>query len=171
MTALRVQPGRKPTIQDANWTGFAFAMVGALLAVMFLRGVGVVGHRGSDADSEKTAREDPEDRDHDAVNISDYVSHVRLRRELCLRRLPASRLLCLKPSGAGDNEDRAHGMSRLRRHPGSPVYVELEERLRYIKAQIALKREAYDDVETGEAEEADWGQRALPRGTSESRDP
>ncbi|TFK84649.1 hypothetical protein K466DRAFT_219196, partial [Polyporus arcularius HHB13444] len=53
--------------KDANWTGFAFAMVGALLAVIFLRGVGVVGHRGSDADSEKTAREDPEDRDHDAV--------------------------------------------------------------------------------------------------------
>ena len=36
---------------------------GALLAVLFLRGVGVVGHRKSDADSEKTAREDPEEQE------------------------------------------------------------------------------------------------------------
>ncbi len=43
--------------KDANWTGFAFAMVGALLALAFLRGVGVVGHRGSDTDSEATARD------------------------------------------------------------------------------------------------------------------
>ncbi|RPD55048.1 efflux transporter [Lentinus tigrinus ALCF2SS1-6] len=53
--------------KDANWTGFAFAMVGALLAAVFLRGVGVVGHRKSDADSEKTAREDPDENDHEAV--------------------------------------------------------------------------------------------------------
>ncbi|RPD69738.1 efflux transporter [Lentinus tigrinus ALCF2SS1-7] len=61
------QDAQLTAYKDANWTGFAFAMVGALLAAVFLRGVGVVGHRKSDADSEKTAREDPDENDHEAV--------------------------------------------------------------------------------------------------------
>ncbi|KAI1786595.1 efflux transporter [Ganoderma leucocontextum] len=55
--------------KDAMWSGFAFGMVGVLLAVLFLRGVGVVGHRKGDADadaeSEKTANNDMA-----AVNVS-----------------------------------------------------------------------------------------------------
>ncbi|KAI0636359.1 efflux transporter [Trametes polyzona] len=31
--------------KDAMWTGFAFPLFGALLAVLFLRGVGIVGHK------------------------------------------------------------------------------------------------------------------------------
>ncbi|KAM5544030.1 hypothetical protein V8D89_002216 [Ganoderma adspersum] len=46
--------------KDTMWAGFAFGMVGALLTVLFLRGVGVVGHRKGDADasSEKTAMDE-----------------------------------------------------------------------------------------------------------------
>ncbi|KAI1786590.1 efflux transporter [Ganoderma leucocontextum] len=55
--------------KNAMWSGFAFGMVGVLLAVLFLRGVGVVGHRKGDADaeseSEKTANDDMA-----AVNVS-----------------------------------------------------------------------------------------------------
>ncbi|KAI0788398.1 efflux transporter [Fomes fomentarius] len=34
--------------KDAMWTGFAFGLVGAILALAFLRGVGIVGHQKGD---------------------------------------------------------------------------------------------------------------------------
>lgn len=41
----------------AMWGGFAFGVLGALLAAVFLRHVGIVGHRKGDdvADEERTA--------------------------------------------------------------------------------------------------------------------
>ncbi|KAI1786589.1 efflux transporter [Ganoderma leucocontextum] len=46
--------------KNAMWSGFAFGMFGVVLALLFLRGVGVVGHRKGDADaeSEKTVNDD-----------------------------------------------------------------------------------------------------------------
>ncbi|KAI0761546.1 efflux transporter [Trametes elegans] len=46
--------------KDAMWTGFAFGLFGALLAAVFLRNAGIVGHRkAKDARSDTTAA-DPE---------------------------------------------------------------------------------------------------------------
>ncbi|EJF56000.1 efflux transporter [Dichomitus squalens LYAD-421 SS1] len=58
--------------KDAMWSGFAFGLFGFLLTVLFLRGVGPVGHRKADSDdeSEKTALE-PADRGSGAINMSD----------------------------------------------------------------------------------------------------
>jgi hypothetical protein len=42
--------------KGAMWGGFAFGLVGALLAALFLRHVGIVGHRPeNDLDEEQTA--------------------------------------------------------------------------------------------------------------------
>ncbi|TBU55746.1 efflux transporter [Dichomitus squalens] len=75
------KPAQLTAYKDAMWSGFAFGMfvkrafeadwclcACVLLAILFLRGVGVVGHRKGDSDdeSEKTALE-PEDRDPEAV--------------------------------------------------------------------------------------------------------
>ena len=38
-------PAQLDAYKDAMWGGFAFGMIGAILAVLFLRGVGIVGHR------------------------------------------------------------------------------------------------------------------------------
>ena len=46
----------------AMWGGFAFGVLGSLLAVLFLRGVGIVGHRPEEnIDEEKTATSHSED--------------------------------------------------------------------------------------------------------------
>ncbi|TBU38321.1 major facilitator superfamily domain-containing protein [Dichomitus squalens] len=62
------KPAQLTVYNHAMWSGFAFGMFGVLLAILFLRGVGIVGHRKGDSDdeSEKTALE-PEDRDPEAV--------------------------------------------------------------------------------------------------------
>ncbi|TBU27562.1 efflux transporter [Dichomitus squalens] len=65
------RPAQLTAYKDAMWSGFAFGLFGFLLAVLFLRGVGVVGHRKGDSDneSEKTARGSL-NRDPEAVRLS-----------------------------------------------------------------------------------------------------
>ncbi|KAI0706606.1 efflux transporter [Earliella scabrosa] len=55
--------------KDAMWTGFGFGLVGAILALLFLRGVGVVGHtKGEDESGEQTKVGTPRDHpDREAV--------------------------------------------------------------------------------------------------------
>ncbi|EMD32376.1 hypothetical protein CERSUDRAFT_118741 [Gelatoporia subvermispora B] len=45
-------PAQLLSIRDAMWTGFAFGILGSLLAVAFLRGAGIVGHREDGAEKE-----------------------------------------------------------------------------------------------------------------------
>ncbi|KAI8995704.1 efflux transporter [Trametes punicea] len=52
------KPSQLVAYKDAFWTGVAFGFIGAILALIFLRGVGIVGHRKEkDASSEMTAAE------------------------------------------------------------------------------------------------------------------
>ena len=55
-------PAQLDAYKDAMWGGFAFGMIGAILAVLFLRGVGIVGHRkdAPAADSEHEREHDEE---------------------------------------------------------------------------------------------------------------
>ncbi|KAI0364249.1 efflux transporter [Pilatotrama ljubarskyi] len=54
------RPAQLVAYKDAMWTGCAFGFCGAILALVFLRSVGVVGHRKEDdASSQKTVN-DPE---------------------------------------------------------------------------------------------------------------
>ncbi|OBZ72344.1 hypothetical protein A0H81_07345 [Grifola frondosa] len=52
-------PAQLVAYKNAMWTGFAFGILGTILAALFLRGVGVVGHRKpSDETEERTARDE-----------------------------------------------------------------------------------------------------------------
>ncbi|KAI0788394.1 efflux transporter [Fomes fomentarius] len=53
-------------IKDAMWTGFAFGIVGMILAILFLRGVGVVGHQKGDGGEDAERKE----HDHETGRIS-----------------------------------------------------------------------------------------------------
>ncbi|KAI0327076.1 efflux transporter [Cubamyces sp. BRFM 1775] len=58
------RPAQLVAYKDAMWTGCAFGFVGAILALIFLRSVGIVGHR-----KEPDARSDTTVNDQDAATV------------------------------------------------------------------------------------------------------
>ncbi|OBZ72345.1 hypothetical protein A0H81_07346 [Grifola frondosa] len=65
------RPAQLDAYHDAMWTGFAFGILGTVTTLIFLRGVGIVGHqhppKEEDARSDLTANGDVEKADGEAV--------------------------------------------------------------------------------------------------------
>ncbi|KAI0750334.1 major facilitator superfamily domain-containing protein [Daedaleopsis nitida] len=84
--------------QDAMWTGFAFGLFGAILAAVFLRGVGVVGHReGKKEPGSDSTVNDVEPKREDQ---QPPVRWIHLFRALCPSVTAAGSFIISFPCGA-----------------------------------------------------------------------